>query len=214
MVPSELAKLSAEITAITDHNSGGNVEAFSKKFSAERKLIVPGIEIQTIEDVHILGYFPDINQLKKVTEIVYQNLPEINYDPEKFGYQIYTDENDKFTALENLPLGFPISLSLESVIEIILKHHGVPVYAHINRKFGVMYQLGLIPDHPVNIAEATTIEELGFIRKKGLIALSSSDAHFLNQLNTRYSIIECEKLSLNSFFNALVRGKVKTIWDL
>jgi len=213
MVPNEVVKYSPEILAICDHNSGENVLPFLKVFEKYSKILIPGIEIQTIEDVHILGYFSEVENLLKVSNIIYEHLPKITYDPEKFGYQIKVDQNDNFISMETSPLGFPTDLNIKEVTEIILKYSGLPVYAHISRKFGVLYQLGIFPDLNIQIAEVTNKEEYLIAKKNALIPVSSSDAHFLNQIGKRYSIIEDKVKDAKEFLSFLVNRKVKTIWD-
>jgi len=213
MVPNEVVKYSPDILAICDHNSGENVLSFLKVFENHSKILIPGIEIQTIEDVHILGYFDKIKNLLKVSKIIYEHLPKISYDPEKFGYQLKVDQNDKFISLETTPLGFPTDLSIKEVTEIILKYSGIPVYAHISRKFGVLYQLGIFPDLNIHIAEVTNKEEYLIAKNNKFISISSSDAHFLNQIGKRYSIIKDKVKNAKEFLSFLIRGKVKTIWD-
>lgn len=213
MVPNEIVKRSPEILSICDHNSGENVQSFLKVFEKNSKILIPGIEIQSVEDIHILGYFDNVEKLMKVSKIIYEHLPKIPYDPEKFGYQLKVDENDQFTSLETAPLGFPTDLNIENVVEIILKHSGIPAYAHINRKFGILYQLGIFPDLDVHIAEVTSEDEYHIAKKKNLIPISSSDAHYLNQIGEMYSIIEDEVKNAKEFLSFLINGKVKTIWD-
>ena len=48
--------------AITDHNSCDNVEAVIK-VAGDRLLVVPGMEVQTREEVHLLCYFDDLDKL-------------------------------------------------------------------------------------------------------------------------------------------------------
>ncbi|SHH51041.1 PHP-associated domain-containing protein [Thermosipho atlanticus] len=214
MVPNEVVKYSPKIAAICDHNSGENVLSFYKVFEKHSKLLIPGIEIQSVEDVHILGYFNKIENLLKVSKVIAEHLPKISYDPEKLGYQLKVNERDEFTSLETIPLGFPTDLPLKKVVELIIENSGIPVYAHISRRFGVLYQLGLFPDtSKIKIAEVTNLEEYKIACNHGLIPISSSDAHSLNQIGVRYSIIENAVSSIQEFLIALVNGKVKTIWD-
>lgn len=212
MVPGEFLKANIDVIAICDHNSGKNVRTFSHVLNRYGKLVIPGIEIQTIEDVHILGYFYSIKSVEKITEIIYSHLPKIEYDPESYGYQLYVNENDEFVDMEALPLGFPTDLPLSAVVDLIKEYKGIPVYAHITRKFGVLYQLGIFPPLDVKIAEVNSKDDLVLARKFGFIPISSSDAHFLEQIGSKYSIIEGEK-NIKSILNEILSGKVKTKWD-
>lgn len=213
MVPGVFKNSFLDVIALCDHNSGKNVRIFSNVLKEFGKVVIPGIEIQTIEDVHILGYFYDIDSLENLTDIVYTHLPKIKYDPEKFGYQLYVNEKDEFIGMELIPLSFPTDLSLSQAVNLINKYNGIPVYAHISRKFGVLYQLGIFPNEDVKVVEVNSKDDLFLARKHGFVALSSSDAHFINQIGERYSIIEGEK-SVKNILDSIIEGKVKTIWDL
>src|SRR6056297_265164 len=72
MTPNQVAKKLMENhidwAAITDHNSTGNLKSFERVFKQSGVAFLPGIEIQTVEDIHVLGYFSDVETAQKVGE--------------------------------------------------------------------------------------------------------------------------------------------------
>src|SRR5690554_3641144 len=73
--------------AVTDHNSCDNVEAVIKAANG-RIIVVPGLELQTIEEVHLLCYFQDLPSLYTFQEQInclYDGIPNT---PSIFGRQL------------------------------------------------------------------------------------------------------------------------------
>ncbi len=215
MVPSvifENEKIS--IFSITDHNSSKNVRAFFgyllKYFP--NKIFLPGIEIHTLEDVHILGYFPTIEDAEKVGEFIYDSLDDFSYDPEKFGYEIVIDSQENIMETLDKYLGFPSQLSIDEAISLIEKNNGISVFAHVDRKFGAIYQLGFLPNS-AKIVEVRKKETFFELKNQGYIVLTSSDAHNPVDVGIRYSIFEDNLESTKDVLEAIISGWVKTLWD-
>ena len=99
--------------AITDHNTIGNVRAAQIVGEKVGVKVLPGMEIETAEEVHVLTLFPDIESAEKVAKIVYENLPPIKNRPDIFGNQFYMNENDEITGEEEKLLISSTSLSIK-----------------------------------------------------------------------------------------------------
>ena len=54
--------LGLDVIAITDHNSTGNAEAVMKCGQAMGLTVVPGMELETREEVHVLMLFEDLSK--------------------------------------------------------------------------------------------------------------------------------------------------------
>ena len=50
--------------------------------------VLPGMEISSKEDVHILGYFPSLEAALGAGEEVYAHLPNVRNEPSLFGNQL------------------------------------------------------------------------------------------------------------------------------
>ena len=66
-----------DVIAITDHNSIGNLET-ALKIAADKPLrIIPGMEVESREEVHLLCYFKELDRAMEWQKIVDENLPNI-----------------------------------------------------------------------------------------------------------------------------------------
>ncbi|MEN3042570.1 MAG: phosphotransferase [Fervidobacterium sp.] len=210
MLPSVVCGKRIDIFSITDHNTAQNVAAFIN--FCKDKIVVPGIEIHTVEDVHILGYFRDIESCMKVSNHVRENITPFVYDPEKFGYQIVINENEEFIETVDFYLGFPTNLTIQQALEIIYKHNGLAVFAHVDRKFGVIYQLGIIPKG-TEIIEVRKKETFLEYTNKGYIVLTSSDAHQPDEIGSRKTYFYDELVNVSDVLTFICERRFKTIWD-
>ncbi len=86
---------------------------------------------------------------------------------------------------------------------MVKRYEGLFVYAHVDRKFGVMKQLGFIPPFPPFDA----IESVGNVCVDCTI-LKSSDAHFLSQIEGPKVKVEANSRTFEEFENALGENKV------
>lgn len=210
MLPSVICEKNIDVISITDHNTARNVAAFIN--FCKGKIVVPGIEIHTMEDVHVLGYFFSIQNCLAVSKIVEENITPFPYDPEKFGYQLVINELEEFVDTIDFYLGFPTKLTIDDAIEIINIHKGIPVFAHVDRKFGVIYQLGMIPGG-TNVIEVRRKETFLEFKDKGFIILTSSDAHQPDEVGSRKIYLSSKIENADDVLSALREGRFKTIWD-
>lgn len=211
MVPSVVCNSELEVFSITDHNSARNVAVFT--FLCKDKIIVPGIEIHTLEDVHLLGYFPSIEDALAVSEFVEDMLPKFEYDPEKYGYEIVLDMNETFVGALDYYLGFPTNLTIDDALELIKQHNGLAVLAHVDRKFGAIQQLGMVPPN-VKYVEVRKREVALKLRAQGFVVLTSSDAHTPDEVGSRKVYFDEKPKSAEDVLQLIRERRFKTIWDL
>ena len=64
MTPADLAAMCAlaglDVVALTDHNSAGNCAAFLKAAASHGLLALPGMELTTEEEIHVLCWFESL----------------------------------------------------------------------------------------------------------------------------------------------------------
>jgi hypothetical protein len=82
---------------VTDHNSCGNVES-AMKVADGNILVIPGMEIETSEEIHVVSYFPDLERAKEAENGVRSAMSGIKNRPEIFGNQYFMDENDEIVV--------------------------------------------------------------------------------------------------------------------
>ena len=73
--------------AVTDHNTARNLPYVKEAADHYGLILLPGMEITTKEDVHLLGYFKDVDTAVEVGEIFSSHLPPMKNKPDFFGNQ-------------------------------------------------------------------------------------------------------------------------------
>lgn len=206
-----MAKLKGlDAIAITDHNSLKNIPAFMKVAHKNNMICIPGVEITTREEVHLLGLFRDIQSAYTFQKVIDHILPKEKNDVNLFGNQYIYNEKDEIIEEYELLLTNALRLSLEEAIDEIRKLNGIPIPAHVNRKrFSILSNLGFISPH-LNIkaieispqSDCKIIEELSpkFQEYK---KIRSSDAHILGLILEREFFLEVEECSIEGILKAL-----------
>lgn len=192
--------------SVTDHNSCDNVEAIMKVANS-KLIVVPGMEVQTKEEVHLLCYFGDLDRLMDFGELIRSKLPNIANVPGAFGNQLIMDEEDRILGQREQLLISSVDLSLDEILEEVYKREGALIPAHIDRpSFSIISQLGFIPESLRNgMVEISSLDSKynnKFPKEK---ILYSSDAHQLGQILERESFLYVDKLSVSDIINALKR---------
>lgn len=177
------------ILAITDHNATGNISAVQKAAQGSGLVVLPGMEIQTREEVHNLCIFDTLEQALSLQSVVDKALPPWQNDAEHFGEQLLVDENGDFLYREFRLLSTSVSLSLEEACRLVHRLGGLFIPAHVDRKaFGLFQILGLLPDElPADAIEisrhmkpAAAIQTFPQLKKRSLI--QSGDVHRLDEM--------------------------------
>ena len=200
--------LGLDFVAISDHNAIENVEVAIKAGNKFGIKVVPAIELQTIEEIHILCLFENFKKLKAFYECL--EFIEIKNRKDIFGEQLIFDEEDNVVGeIENLLL-ISSKISSENVVELAEKYDGVAIPAHIDREMnGMLNILGTINTN-FNAIELSSNADNKKIEKweKEFNILIDSDAHCLNEISTKGEI-ELEEYSIKALLNKLEQKKRK-----
>ena len=184
-----------DIMALTDHNTLKNCPAFFK--AAKRHGIIPvaGTELTTAEDIHAVCLFPTLSGAMKFENLLESKRIKIKNRPDIFGEQRITDENDNITGYDDYLLINATALSLEEVPQAAEEYGGVCFPAHIDRQSnGLLAVLGFFPEKPYfPSAEVNDGEKAAeYAEKYGKKIITSSDAHYLWDINERGAYIELD----------------------
>jgi len=174
------------LIAITDHNAGDNVQAVIKAAEGESLTVLPGMELQTQEDVHVLCLFDTLDQLSELQTLVDKNLPDIKNNIDYFGEQFIVDQTGDFLARKDQLLITATRLSFDQVFNAVKVLGGLFIPAHVNRQlFGLITHLGFVPpDLSIDALEISRhISPEGARKEFPQIAayplIQSGDVHFL-----------------------------------
>lgn len=197
------------IIALCDHNACDNVEitvALGNRFGV---WVVPAIEVETREEIHLLCYFPTISHLHNFNGFISRSLLPMPLREEIWGEEWIVGEEGEVLAKKDCLLVYPTSLSLEEVIALAGSCGGVVVPAHVDRKhYSIISQLGFIPPnlgiHIVEVSQGVQWNEvIGRLGLHRFRVLCSSDAHALNEIGRGTTYFSMYALSWSEFVLAL-----------
>jgi predicted metal-dependent phosphoesterase TrpH len=193
MTPRKIVQRAQErnlaMIAITDHNSAENTLATLRAARETGLCVIPGMEISTAEEAHILALFEHIEDVLSLQQVVYERLLPGENDEDLFGLQVVANELDEVEGMNRRLLIGATSLSVEELIKEIHQRNGLAVASHIDRmSFSVVGQLGFIPEEldldAVEISGKMTLPEARarFPEYQRRPFLTASDAHDLEDL--------------------------------
>ena len=189
LIVQEALACGINLIAITDHNASANVEAVQRAAAGTGLVVLPGMELQTYEEVHLLCLFDTLAQLAGWQEVVDAHLPLLENDPDIFGEQFVVDETGRFIRREERLLLTSVKIQLKDAVAEVARREGLAIPAHVDRpSFSLLANLGFVPpDVVVDALELSPHTKPAVFRQKfpglanyGLI--QSGDAHHLCDL--------------------------------
>ncbi len=215
MTPNNVVNMSMikglDIIAITDHNSIKNIRAAIEVGKKRDIIVIAGMEIQSLEDVHLICLFRSLEDAEKFSELVDKHRLKISNKPEKYGKQLILGEMDELIGEEEYLLITSVNMPIDMIFEEVRALGGFIFPAHIDRKSNsIISNLGFIPDelgiNTIELSRAESsfkyLDDDKYSRYKILI---NSDAHRLDMISERENYLELEELSLEGFFNSLLK---------
>lgn len=199
-----------DVIALTDHNSGANLAAVSKCAKSKGLLFIPGMEVETSEEVHLICLLPDLYCAAELHHYVYNALPALKNREDIFGKQLVLDEDDKVTAEEGRMLITATNLNVNEVFRFVKQLGGVVIPAHVDRQSNSMISnLGIIPDDlGIKYLEISrSCDKYAYRLAKPELdsfnLIKSSDAHYLGDMLERESFLELSELSTQAVIHAM-----------
>jgi len=180
-----------DILGICDHNSSENSLAIINASQIINIHVIPGMEVTTQEEVHILALFDDIRNALGLQDHVYRNLPGKN-DEEAFGMQVVVNEKEEVLGFNDRLLIGATTIPLEEVLHLIHSLGGLAIASHIDREsFSIIGQLGFIPENleldAIEISPRITFAEAKKKFKTSYPITCSSDAHYPNDIGKGFT---------------------------
>jgi PHP family Zn ribbon phosphoesterase len=177
-----------DMIAICDHNSAENIAAFMSAGSEKGLTVLPGMEVTSKEEIHLIALFDRREDCMALQDLTYQNLPGENVE-EVFGCQTIVNERDETIGINRRMLIGATLLPLEQIVSTIASLGGVTIASHIDRQaFSLLGQLGFIPEgislDGLEISSRTSKEEAQkrFHSYQRFSFVRFSDAHHLEDI--------------------------------
>ena len=183
--------------ALTDHNTALNCPAVKGLAEKNGITFIPGMELCTSEEVHIICLFYTLEDALSFSEYVRSTMPPIKNKPSVFGEQLICDENDEVIGQEDILLVTASGISTERVVKKVAEYNGICYPAHIDRSsFSILSNLGIInSSFGFKCAEIYDIMKERELKEKHpylneLKIISDSDAHYLENMRLPEQLLE------------------------
>lgn len=214
MTPNNIVNMSIikglDVIGISDHNSYFNIPAISAVAEESGLLLIPGIEVESVEEIHILCLFPHFEATKTIGDWVLSNMNKIKNDEKIFGRQLILDEEDEITGIYKNMLITSTNISIDSIVNEVIKIGGVAIPAHIDRSsYSIISNLGFVPPelnvNTLEISKATNFEHMVYKYPylKNYKMIQNSDAHYLGDIAEPVNFLEVSEKSVEAVLDAL-----------
>ena len=189
------------IIAVTDHSHVANYNALrdAAREPGEPLLVLPGMEVQSIEDIHVVVVFPDEDTAYKYKDWLWQKMPDIKNKNDTFGYQLIIDKDNNILDKEEVLLIQGVMRTVDEISAAALAMGCIVIMAHMDRpSFSYEVVLGRLPDEfqcsAIELSPRVNDTEMLKWREKypGRTIIRSSDAHKPDQISRS----NCTKMKL------------------
>lgn len=210
--------LGLEIIAVTDHNSAENVAAVVNAARGTGITVLPGMEVQTREEVHLVALFDTLEQVASWQEQVYASMPPLKNDEAVFGEQLVLDADGEPAGYLDRLLLTSTSFSVEEVVQRVSDLDGLCIPAHVDRTaYSIISNLGFIPPE-LDVVGVEISHNVGPIEARECFPqlvhyslVASSDAHRLREM-ARRTTFKMAKATVAELSLALAGEGGREVW--
>lgn len=180
--------LGLDLIAVSDHNSMLNCGAVIKAGAKRGLSVLPAMELETAENVHVLMLFSSLGRGMEFYEAFKPHLRSIPNRSDIFGEQAIMDENDVTVGYENDLLLTASDIGVYDCAAIAEFYGGVAIPAHVDRESnGLIAILGDIDDDmnfgTVEVSPNADDDFVWRLKERGYRVIQNSDAHRLESIN-------------------------------
>ncbi len=150
MTPNNIVNMSLinelDVIALSDHNTCQNLKVTAQLAKEAGLVFLPGVEVETAEEIHVLCLFSDVESaLNFENEVLVKALPDIPNNESIFGKQQIMDINDNVIATESRFLINATTLDIDTIGKVVEGFGGVAVPAHIDKSTkSIISMLGMV----------------------------------------------------------------------
>ncbi len=188
-------ELGLNLIAVTDHNSAENAAAMMTAAKGTGITVLPGMEVQTREEAHLLCLFDALEQVLNWQGVVYAHLPPLKNKEQVFGTQVVLDVDGEPVGVNDRLLATSVSLSVDQVVQRVRGLNGLCIPSHVDRPaYSLIANLGFIPPDleivGVEISRLVGPKEARarFPQLERYSLVASGDAHRLKEMARRTTL--------------------------
>jgi PHP family Zn ribbon phosphoesterase len=203
--------------AVCDHNSARNVAAVMRAAEGAATEVIPGLEVTTLEEIHIVTLFPTVESAYRMQEEVYARLTGRN-DEGVFGCQVVVDEFDQVEDLDERLLIGASTIPVARLVRMTHELEGLAIASHVDRPgYGIFGQLGFIPDDlELDALEVSYRSDYGRILAEHKEAsryplITSSDAHYPEDIGRAYTTARMASATFSELRMALAGAEGRAL---
>ena len=139
-------ELGLGVIAVTDHNTADNVAAVQRAAMGSGITVLPGMEVQSREEVHVLCLFGSLAALLAWQDVVLAHLPHGRNDADILGAQFVVDETGEFVRMNERLLLTSTQMAIHEIVQGVRNLGGLAIAAHVDRPtFSLLVNLGFVP---------------------------------------------------------------------
>ena len=177
------------LISITDHNTVQHSILACKLCEDLSIRVIPGVELTSREEVHLLAYFPNTEALLKMEKEIDNYLPGKKNNSKVFGNQPYYNLKGEIIGVDDVLRQAALGIGLDNLIDFIHSIEGIAVPAHIDKnRFSLLSQLGFL-DREANF-DAVEISKFKWRKEKfqlgntwsGFPVIAGSDSHCVEDI--------------------------------
>lgn len=194
MTPANLTGMAAvkglDVIALTDHNSCANCPAAMYHGKNYGVTVIPGMELTTAEEVHVICLFPALDAAMEFDRLVYGRLLPFPNREDIFGNQQIMNERDKVVGIKEHLLINATTIPFDEAFSLTENFGGIAYPAHVDKSSNsVISNLGFVPpESTFTCAEFHDFKNLHRIRRKHPYfekcnVICCSDAHYLEDIH-------------------------------
>lgn len=209
-IVNEASKKGLDIIAITDYNCARNIGAVMQAAEGLPLTVIPGIEVTTSEEIHVVCLFPDLESAENAGHYLERYLPHVANNTEYFGKQLVIGKDG--IATESFPhlLLNALDISIDKLPQFVESNGGICYPAHIDRSANsILSILGCMPKTS-GFSSVEVLDTDQFFSKtinkqlcENYITISSSNAHRLDDIAKNKHFIGLDEPSFGALKRAL-----------
>lgn len=202
-----------DVIALTDHNSCKNCPALLKAAKEQGILAIPGMELTTLEEVHVVCLFAELVDAMSFDKLVEEKLVRVKNNPDIFGKQQIMNHTEQVIGVVDSLLINSTRISFDEVYELLKEYHGIMIPAHIDKNANsLISNLGFVPpDSKFSCFEVKNMANLHVLQAantylKDCKVITNSDAHYLWDINEAVNTIYTKERSVSAILRALLHN--------
>lgn len=192
--------------ALSDHNCAFNLPGFAKICEQQGMACLYGMEVTSSEEAHLLCLFDKLENAMEMGARVYDSLPDVPNQPDRFGDQPIIDENEEILGFAEKFLISATPYGISALLEMVHDLDGLFIPAHIDRQvYGIISQLGFLPDEEFDAVELTAYGDPALALDYSIVR--NSDSHCLSTLGDACTEFDIDALTVGNIRSSLLKSR-------